>query len=137
MGAASTTRGAALIQEEYPKKKISALNINSFSKLSLEIKTVLSGFGLWGRVGTLATRFLGIEMDVTSAFEKLRGRKIILYNKKDSIIPRKAQLERSTNKGEAYPFPESEDHVPYLPEEVALCNRAIRTLLNRPWWRAA
>lgn len=137
MGAASTTKGAALIQEEYPEKNISALNINSFSTLSLEIQTVLSGFGLWGKLGTLATRLLGIEMDVTSDFEKLKGKKIILYNAKDSIIPRKAQLERATKKGEAFAFPASEEHVPYTLEEISICNRAIRSLLKSSWWRAA
>jgi hypothetical protein len=86
MGGANTARGAALIQEKYPDKKISALNINSFSSLEKEI------YEIAGMIGYIASRLLGLDKDVKSAWDQLRGRKVILHAPKDPLIPAAAQL---------------------------------------------
>lgn len=86
MGGATTALGAALVQEQYPEKKICAVNMRSFSKLSTEVKVLL------GNLASFGIRLIGAEIDSAAAFKKLKGEKAIFWVKSDDIIPYPAQM---------------------------------------------
>jgi len=119
MGAANTTRGAALIQEKYPDKKIQALNINSFSSLENEIYAVL---GTFGYPGFLASKLLGLNKDVKKAWDSLKGKKVIFHNPKDPVIPYLAQLATAVKQepvgtSHIVELPSTLNHVPFTNEQ--------------------
>jgi len=119
MGAANTTRGAALIQEKYPDKKIQALNINSFSSLENEIYEVL---GTFGYLGFLASKLLGLNKEVKKAWDTLKGEKVIFHNPKDPVIPYLAQLATAVKQepvgtSHIVELPSSLNHVPFTNEQ--------------------
>lgn len=95
MGGAYGTCGAALVQEQYPSKKINAININSFSSLQLTVQTLLKGRGVLGLIGRISARILRLNLNPKEAWDKLRGKKCIFYNPGDEIIPKSASLYRA------------------------------------------
>ena len=95
MGGAHTTRAAGLIQEKYPDKKISAINMCSFSSLRSEIQSLFSDSGIFSLIGKYIAPLVGIDMKVKSAWDKLKGEKVIFYNPKDEVIPRNASLYKA------------------------------------------
>lgn len=102
MGGAITSLGAALAQEQYPDKKIKAINIRSFFKLSKEVWEILDRniskdayCGLSRFFPCLASNFIrliGGELDSAVAFQKLKGEKSIFWVKSDDVIPYPAQM---------------------------------------------
>lgn len=119
MGAANATRGAALIQEKYPDKKIQALNINSFSSLEKEIYEVL---GTFGYLGFLASKLIGLNKDVKKAWDTLKGKKVIFHNPKDPVIPYPAQLATAVKQepvgtSHLVELPSTFNHVPFTNEQ--------------------
>ncbi|NGX37099.1 MAG: hypothetical protein K1000chlam2_00249 [Chlamydiae bacterium] len=119
MGGANAARGAALIQDKYPRKKVSAINICSFSSLSSEIKELLGG-GVLGTIASLAAWHLGIEMKVTKSWEKLKGDKFIFINTKDEMIPKKASLHEAVNpsKENFYEMEHKKEDNHFIPDSV-------------------
>lgn len=100
MGAANGVCGAALVQEKYPDKQISAINRRSFSTLDAEAQALLGqeceswiGWFLLGFLALLA-KGLWLDMDVAAAWEKLKGKKIIYRHEKDGIILDTASLAK-------------------------------------------
>ncbi|NGX39970.1 MAG: Multifunctional-autoprocessing repeats-in-toxin [Chlamydiae bacterium] len=94
MGAAIGACGASLVQKEYPDKKISGVNIFSFSDLNLEIDEILKDFGgILSRIGRLANRMIGFDLCPKKAWETLKGTKWIFHNPHDGIILEKASLK--------------------------------------------
>lgn len=92
MGGANTTRGAALIQEKYPDKKIKAVNINSFNSLENLIDSIFSSIHPLSIAARWGAKILQFKMDVKKDWDSLKGEKYIFYNPNDRIIPRPAQL---------------------------------------------
>jgi|GEM_PF-2483199 len=138
MGAANTTRGAALIQEKYPDKKIQAININSFSSLENEIYEIL---GLFGYPGLIASKLLGLNKDVKKAWDSLKGKKVIFHNPKDPVIPYLAQLatavkQKPVGTSHIVELPSTFNHVPFTNEqEVKTFHSVMNHLLaTRTSW---
>ncbi|MDN3506053.1 MAG: hypothetical protein P0S96_02365 [Simkaniaceae bacterium] len=131
MGAANTTRGAALIQEKYPDKKISALNINSFSSLETEI------YYAAGRLAYLGSKLFGLNKDVKKAWDTLKGEKVILHNPNDPVIPLPAQLATAVKKDPigTTRILELSSEATHFGLEGKTLELALRHLLNSPsWW---
>ena len=88
MSGATGSLGAALVQEKYPDKKISIIHDRSFNNVSSAAEAVVGNFCCC--LGPLARCLLfsfGIEMNSMEAFEKLKGKRCVIYNKGDEIIP--------------------------------------------------
>ncbi|HSX12749.1 MAG TPA: hypothetical protein VLF61_04585 [Rhabdochlamydiaceae bacterium] len=88
LGAAYGSMGAALVQQQYPNAKISMIHNRSFSTLTKEVAAFLSkllSFLIWP---------LGIEMDSQTAFEKLKGKRCVIYAREDHLIPYEASLHK-------------------------------------------
>jgi dienelactone hydrolase len=136
MGGANTTKGASLIQEKYPEKKIKAININSFSSLHLEIQTVLKNKGILAAIGRLGATLLALDMDVKKDWDSLNGEKVIFYNPKDPLIPHPAQLatavqKKPIGKSHLIQLPSTSDHIPFNEEvEINTFYAALRDLLD-------
>lgn len=143
MGGANTTRGASLIQEKYPDKKIKAVNINSFSNLHLEIQTLLKNLGFFvATIGSIGARLLNLDMDVKKDWDTLKGEKYLFHNPNDPVIPLPAQLATAVKKDpigkshliELHAF---RNHIPFKQEdELNTFYDVMRKLLQiQPsWW---
>ncbi|NGX27657.1 MAG: Multifunctional-autoprocessing repeats-in-toxin [Chlamydiae bacterium] len=142
MGGANTTRGASLIQEKHPDKKISISNINSFANLHLEVQAFLKNKGFFAAIVRIGTRFLNFDMDVKKDWDTLQGEKYIFYNPNDPVIPLPAQLATAVKKEpigkshliELHAF---RDHIPFKREdELNAFYDVMRKLLQiQPsWW---
>jgi pimeloyl-ACP methyl ester carboxylesterase len=106
MGGALTCLGAAVVQEEYPEKKIGFISLRSFSTLTQEIQEILAPIppnafcGLGRFVPCLASRgakAIGMEIDAAKAFDKLKGEKYIFSIPTDKVIPEAAQLQNGVS----------------------------------------
>lgn len=114
MGGANSTRGAALIQEKYPSKKIRAFNINSFSALATEIDQVMKNKGILLTLGRWGSKLLGIDIPVSRNWKILRGEKLIFRAKNDPMIPYPAQLATAIqDKESTVEFLEKHTHFPF------------------------
>jgi hypothetical protein len=81
LGGCYGLQGAALIQQEYPNKRISAIVDRSFLSLSTLVKE---------RSGALAKRAIqtsGLEMDCQKAAETLKGRVVTIVSENDETVP--------------------------------------------------
>lgn len=117
MGGAYTTLGAAMVQEQYPDEKISAINIRSFSKLSIEVRELLKarvphdaycGFGKYAYwFAEKGIHLIGGELDIASAFEKLKGEKHLIWVESDDVIPYAAQMHPMNLHTDAYQLNDS------------------------------
>jgi len=94
-GGAYGTCGAAMIQEEYPDKKIKAININSYANLQQVVETVLDGRGLLKWIGRIAATVLRLNLYPKAAWDKLKGEKWIIYNPHDQLISKPVSLYRA------------------------------------------
>jgi len=87
MGGAYGACGAALVQEKYPDKEISAINLRSFATLHHEVQSVLDGSGVVPFLLRTLSKGVGFDMNVQEAWDKLKGKKVIWYHQKDQVIP--------------------------------------------------
>lgn len=93
MGGGYGTCGAALIQEKYPDKKISAININSFGNLSTAIDVFLSNTNSFiSPLLRLSNKLLGLDIKAKIAWDSLKGKKCLFHCTSDNIIFPKASL---------------------------------------------
>lgn len=95
MGGAYGTCGAALAQEQYPDKEIKAININSFADLAQEVQTVLDKPGILPFLARIGARLPCLDLNPKRAWDKLKGKKCIIYNPSDAIIPKPASLYKA------------------------------------------
>lgn len=85
------------------KKKISSINLRSFSKLSAAVQAIVGRIinnpfscGLGSLISFLAAtslRLLGGEIDSVTAFRKLKGDKCVFWVRTDEMIPYPAQMQ--------------------------------------------
>lgn len=89
MGAAYGSLGASLIQEKYPDKKISMIHDRSFNHLTTEAGSLLSNqcCCCLGVFTSCFLSILGMEINSENAFEKLKGKKCVIYSTNDTTIP--------------------------------------------------
>lgn len=139
MGAAYGTEGAAEAQDQYPDKKIKAININSFSDLQLEVQTSLQGHGALKLIGRIAARVLRLKLNPKTAWDKLKGEKWIFYNPSDELIPKSASLYRAiknhpvgiTNVVKLHKNNTGAEHTRHFnPDELSLLQTTILRMLN-------
>ena len=106
--------GAALVQEQYPEKKIKAISRCSFATLSkaaeelapnilrsIGVCTCCAGF--LGQVGGFLIRLVSAEIDSKTAWDKLKGKKCVVYSKGDETVLYAASLHQAIkldNQGE-------------------------------------
>ncbi|NGX37102.1 MAG: hypothetical protein K1000chlam2_00252 [Chlamydiae bacterium] len=134
MGGATTALGAALIQEKYPDKKISAINICSFSSLQLTIQKVL---GKWGTLAKFGSMLLGVDMHVKEAWDKLKGERCVFFNPEDGTIPTSASLfqaVKDNSKGRCYLYEmlHIPDHSrPFFKDELEILNAQIQKSFSK------
>lgn len=86
LGGCYGLQGAALIQQEYPNKRISAVVDRSFLSLST-LLCVRSG-----RLAKRAIQTCGLEMDSQKAAETLKGRVVTIVSESDETVPYKASF---------------------------------------------
>lgn len=95
MGGAYGTCGASLIQKKYPNKKISAINIRSFSDLRTEIQNVLYNKHWLLSTARVVAKCLVFDMNVEKYWRSLKGKKCIFYHSRDQVIPYVASLAKT------------------------------------------
>lgn len=150
MGGATTALGAALVQQQYPDEEISAINNRSFSKLSAVAVELYNkyvplplhsffddGFTI-GFLLLAILHLLGAELDSETAFNQLKGDRVIFWVENDDRIPHPAQMkepERNENMLSIYqmdPKPGSPHHRYFTENEQEDLNNEINNLLGRP-----
>jgi hypothetical protein len=126
MGGATSTRGVALVQAKYPNKKISALNMCSFSNLHK----------MGGTIERLGLRLLNIHMPVKSKWDTLKGEKVVMHRPQDMNIPYRASLAKSVKNCAATRIvaldPDLGHNDPFTIEETLKIQSEIRRLLDLP-----
>jgi len=97
MGGATGAIGASWIQEKYGDVEISAVADSTFSDLSTEVSALASYFvgPSLARPAALATQGLGLDLRVAEAWDRLRGYKAALHNRRDPVVPHEASLTRA------------------------------------------
>ncbi|MBS0629599.1 MAG: hypothetical protein JSS30_05165 [Verrucomicrobia bacterium] len=141
MGGGYGACGAALTQEQYPDKKINAVNINSYADLQKEVEEVLKGRGLLKLIGRLAAQIFRLNLNPKAAWDKLKGEKVILYNPDDDVIPKVVSLYKAVkldpvgttkalklHRGGT----DSEHNRPFDPEESTALQIVLRDILKLP-----
>ena len=132
MGGATATRGAALVQEEYPEKKIPCMNLCSFSDLTKEVNAIMKG--VLGKVVYLAFRALRIDMPVKSKWDTLKGEKIMMYKPDDKVIPFGPSMANAVGddqRARLIPLlPERGHNSPLTAEEIATIQHEVRRILR-------
>jgi len=132
MGGATAARGAALVQEEYPEKKIPCMNLCSFSHLTREVDAIMKG--LLGRIAYAGFRVLGIDMPVKSKWDTLKGKKTVIYKPADKVIPFEASMANAVQGDKTsriFPFTEVGSHdAPFTDREMATIQHEVRHILG-------
>lgn len=132
MGGATATRGAALVQEEYPEKNIPCMNLCSFSHLTKEVDAIMKG--ALGKAAYLGFRALRIDMPVKEKWDTLKGEKVVMYKPHDEVIPFKASMAKAIgddNSARVIPFLNHRGHnAASTPEEIATIQHEVRRILG-------
>ncbi len=136
MGAANGTRGAAIIQQKYPAKQISAINICSFSSLRKVVYEILHPeLPKISRIVSCGMRMIGVEINVKDAWRSLKGKKCVFFNEADNVIPFKASLAKAADIGslavQMYSSMPSHNRK-FSPEETRTLENQIRDILGLP-----
>jgi len=98
LGGAVCAAGAAMIQEEYPDSEIGGISDRSFSSVSSTIQHML-GNGYFGKFIGWLVKKLDLEIDAAAAWEKLKGKKLVLCHPRDKIIREEASLYKAAKTG--------------------------------------
>lgn len=96
-GSADINCGAALIQEKYPHKNIMAVSERAYSRLSLVVQDVFNN-AIIGKIVALIVQAVGWEIDNQAAWNRLKGRKCLIYHPLDGSISTNSALYKSLNK---------------------------------------
>lgn len=111
LGGVAISKGIALFEEENPKAAISVVSSHTCSHLTGAVDGVVSLFA--GRfVGGLARFFAwssGLDFECKESFDRLRGRKLVIYNENDPIIPYRASLAKAIQTDPCYEKVETEE----------------------------
>lgn len=108
MGAALINLGAAVVQDEYPEKKIGAINLRTFSNLAYAAKAFLQQnwksclSPIAAFFAPFLIRAIGANIDSESAFLKLKGKKCVFWHAQDEIIPLAAQIQTALAQNDTY-----------------------------------
>ena len=86
LGGLHATQGAGLIQEKFPEAKLSAVNDRSFGELGTFTKAFLKNSSFGEMASNLVDKF-GINLCAKTAWEMLKGQKIVIVSKYDRTIP--------------------------------------------------
>lgn len=124
LGGMQVTLGAELAQAKYKNRPISVVNERSFSSLKAEgeqlgarvdqmaaeltVSEARRQYGILGglvkilsatiglrRIIKLGAMLSGWQVDVKAAMDRLRGRKIVIHHRRDSIVPFEASVYRA------------------------------------------
>lgn len=87
MGGGYGALGAAMVQKQYPEKKISAINYRSYG----DLQAVAKGFagrvsGCFGCLGSCILSCIPFRIPAKQALDTLKGRVAVVYNPSDGII---------------------------------------------------
>lgn len=142
MGGGYGAEGAALVQKKYPHKKLSAINIRSFSDLGLEVQALL------GKVGgclpslmRLGAKLANFQMHPKKALDTLKGRVCVVSTPSDGVIVKVASMIEAMKKDPKRPFTHIElhgDHTvsaeahirDFLPDERLAILEELRLMLH-------
>jgi len=81
LGGYAAVKGGALFQKAHPDERVSVASDRSFCTLS-EAANQIAGYFFY-----LLAVLLRWELDATKEWEVFRGKKVIIYDKQDGIIP--------------------------------------------------
>ncbi len=102
LGGATGSMGGKLVQEKYPDAKIKMCSERSFDNLASEAYSLVRDYvgvpvfaQIAGVISYLTIHAIGWQMNAKASFDSIQGKKLIIYHKKDGVIPYEASLYKS------------------------------------------
>jgi hypothetical protein len=94
-GGAYGNTGLALLQQEYPDIPFNVINDRSYSTMDTEVRHLIDRGPYINECASRLLSTFGWEIDSTAAFSQIKGKKCILFNTLDKVIPYEASLYAS------------------------------------------
>jgi hypothetical protein len=136
-------KAAQWIQEKYPQAEIKCMINSAYSDLANEFSWLLGG-GILGKMAGQFIKAIGWQVNNKEAFDQLKGKKCLIYDKNDRVIPFKASLlqaVKSSLRGQVTKIKCSDTRGfsrpaahggPFTPWEIAAVQKQICEMLALP-----
>ncbi len=86
LGGLHATQGAGAIQQQFPQAALSAVSDRSFGQLASLVRAFFKN-SLFGKISAGLVSKLGMNLSAQTAWETLKGRKVVIVSKYDRAIP--------------------------------------------------